>query len=134
LKETDEAILFPEEEIAGYKVRPWSLGTVVALAPSIRATIQTCQQEGITADDYEMQIQEKFADILLLNAHHVPKIIAVSLGVSEEEAAGMPFPKAATILVGILKQNAAYIKNFFARMLVEGQSLKEASSGPSKSS
>jgi hypothetical protein len=116
MSESDETVLFPEQEIEGYKVRPWSLGAVVALAPSIREVIAVCRKEGITEENYEQQVQEKIADILLQTVQHVPKIIATTLAIPEEEIVGMPFPKSAKILIGILKQNVTYIKNSFARM------------------
>lgn len=128
-KVNEEAILFPEEEIAGFKVRPWTLGSVVALAPTIQALVAMCRQHGITAENYEEKINEKFIEVILDTVPHLPKLISVTVKISIEQAEEITLPNTVKLLVGIIRQNGAYLKNAFARVGDISQTLKAASSG-----
>jgi len=131
--EPDEQILFPGVEIEGYTVRPWALAQAVALAPTLGALVDIAKASGVGeillgfmdlidpgqggAKDAFAKAQKEVIGVLpgLIPKFlpHAPKILSVSLGVSEEEVGKMDLGKATVLLLSVVSQNVDYLKNFF---------------------
>ena len=43
----DEQVLFPEAEVEGYTIRPWTLAQSVALAPTLGALVEIARGAGL---------------------------------------------------------------------------------------
>jgi hypothetical protein len=129
----DAGILFPEAEVEGYKLRPWTLAQAVALAPTLGALIGIAKESKVgevlfnfmdllesgqgDAKDAFARAQKEVAAVLpgLIPKFlpHAPRIISVSAGISEEEAGSLELGKATVLLLSIVSQNIEYLKNFF---------------------
>jgi hypothetical protein len=129
----DEKILFPEVEVEGYTIRPWTLAQAVALAPTLGDLVGIAKESGVgevlskfmdlldsgqmNAKDVFAKAQKEVAAVLpgLIPKFlpHAPKIISVSAGISEEEAGTLDLGKATVLLLSIVSQNVDYLKNFF---------------------
>ena len=51
-EKSDEQVLFPEVEIAGMKVKPWSFGALFDLSPLLGEVLDKAEERGIV-DDFE---------------------------------------------------------------------------------
>lgn len=130
---SDEQILFPDVEVEGYTIRPWTLAQAVALAPTLGALVEIAKESGVGevllgfmdlldpgqggAKDAFAKAQKDVMGVLpgLIPKFlpHAPKILSVSLGASEEEVSGMDLGKATVLLLSVVSQNVDYLKNFF---------------------
>jgi hypothetical protein len=102
-------ILFPEIEVEGVRLRPWSLGQVVDLAPVFTALSKGMKENGITLTN----IESRMDDFVLLVMPYMARIIAVSARLPEEEVRAWPLNKATMIAMSILSQNVEHLKNSF---------------------
>jgi hypothetical protein len=130
---SDEQILFPDVEVEGYTIRPWTLAQAVALAPTLGALVDIAKASGVGeallgfmdlldpaqggAKDAFAKAQKEVIGVLpglipkLLP--HAPKILSVSLGTSAEETGKMDLGKATVLLLSIVSQNVDYLKNYY---------------------
>ena len=130
---SDEQILFPDAEVEGYTIRPWTLAQAVALAPTLGSLVEIAKESGVgeviwksmdlldpargDARDASAKAQKEVLSVLpgLLPKFlpHAPKILTVSLGASEEEVGKMSLGKSTVLLLSVVSQNIEYLKNFF---------------------
>jgi hypothetical protein len=130
---SDEQILFPDVEVEGYTIRPWTLAQAVALAPTLGALVEISKESGVGevllgfmdlldpgqggAKDAFAKAQKEVISVLprLIPKFlpHAPKILSVSLEVSAEEIGKMDLGKATVLLLSVVSQNVDYLKNFF---------------------
>ncbi len=109
MEKSEIDLLFPEVEVEGVKVRPWSLGQVVDLAPVLAAIAKGMKEQGITLENIEARID----DLVLLLIPHAAKIICVSTRLKEEEIREWPINRAALVVMAIIERNVEHIKNSF---------------------
>jgi hypothetical protein len=120
----DEKILFPEVEVEGYTIRPWTLAQAVALAPTLGDLVGIAKESGVgevlskfmdLLDSGQMNAKDVFAKAQKEVAAVLPGLIPkfVSAGISEEEAGTLDLGKATVLLLSIVSQNVDYLKNFF---------------------
>lgn len=103
-----EAILFPEINVDGVKVRPWSLGVLAEVSPYISAIIETLEEKGINVEELT------FSGILKVYfaiAPHAVAVISKTVGMDEEKVAKFDMPKSVKILRVIWEQNQDSLKN-----------------------
>ena len=130
---SDEQILFPDVEVEGYTIRPWTLAQAVALAPTLGALVEIAKESGVgevllgsmdLLDPAQGGAKEAFAKaqkevmgvlpgLIPKFLPHAPKILSVSLGTSAEEVGKMGLGKATVLLLSVVSQNVDYLKNFF---------------------
>lgn len=124
---TDEQVLFPEQDIEGYKVRPWTFGQAVDLAPTLDKIVSILKQEGV--GDYVLSLASKGKDLKVEEElgmmvskisglvpkllPHAPNVVMVSLGIKEDEWRAMSLSKATALFLGICTANMEYLKNFY---------------------
>lgn len=101
--------LIPEESVAGYTVKPWTLAQVIALTEEIEAVAQDLGEKGATLDGFA----EKPMETVKMVAPHLPKFLAVTLGIPVEEAGEMPAGDAVLVALTIVRQNINHIRNLF---------------------
>ncbi len=132
----DERTLFPDSEVEGYTVRPWTLAQAVALAPTFGALIDVVEKSGVKAAlvkvldavDIEKPATEAVAQALTGSwkdiaqalvklvpqfLPHAPEILSVSLGVSKDAVGEFDLGKTTRLLKAIAVHNFEYLKNFF---------------------
>jgi hypothetical protein len=129
----DEQILFPDVEVEGYTIRPWTLAQAVALAPTLGALVEIAKASGVgevllgfmdlldpgqggAKDDFakaQKEVLSVLPGLIPKFLPHAPKILSVSLTVSEEEVGKMGLGKATVLLLSVVSQNVDYLKNFF---------------------
>ena len=130
---SDEKILFPDVEVEGYMIRPWTMAQAVALAPTLGALVEISKESGVgevllgfmdlldpaqggskeSFGKAEKEVLSVLPGLIPKFLPHAPKILSVSLAVSEEEVGKMDLGKATVLLLSIVSQNIDYLKNFF---------------------
>lgn len=105
----DGDVLFPEVQVAGYTVRPWTFGDTVALAPEFRGMIKVIREEKIGFEDLE----ERFPEVVTLLLPFGSEIVRKTLKISNEEVGKLGPDKALLVLLTIINQNLDYLKNSF---------------------
>lgn len=132
----DEQILFPGVEVAGQNVRPWVLRQTVALAPTLETLVDIVAESGVgdvlseildsididktTISSIAEVMRGRWKDIvkasprlLLKIVPLAPKILSVSLGLTEEEVGEYDNGKTVDLLKAVAVQNWDYLKNYF---------------------
>lgn len=110
-QKNEMAVLFPEMEVQGIKLRPWALGDIADLTPTFAVAARELITKGFTLNDLddEKQIME-MAFIIL---PHIPRIISVTAKMGEEEVRKWDLGKSTTVFVAIIYQNLDNLKNCF---------------------
>jgi len=116
--EIDEVkVLFPEEQVGPYTLRPWSLvqfGQAYAiLVEMLRALAPT----GLTFDNAEIFLVERWPEILPAALPFFPRLILITLGLKPEEIQAMDAGTQAALGLRIILQNRDQIKNFLTLAL-----------------
>ena len=104
----EEAILFPEIEVDGIKVKPWSLGQLADLAPTLDGVFATLEKLDVNLDNLT------FSSLMKLQfsiTPYLPKILSVTLSISEEEVREFDIGKTTRILGAIWTQNQENLGN-----------------------
>jgi len=104
--------LFPEQVIEGYKVRPWSLGTMEELAPCLERITITLLEKGVTLDNLEKEISKVVFSIL----PEVSTVLSVTLKEKVEGMKELPLSSVIALLLVIVTQNISYLKNSLSPM------------------
>jgi hypothetical protein len=107
----EEAILFPEVEVEGVKIKPWSLGTLADVSPDIDAVVETALAKGMDLTELEM------TDVMrmyLIIAPHAASVISKTTGIPLDEVNDFPPNKAVKFLQTIIAQNSDILKNALA--------------------
>ncbi|NIU83301.1 MAG: hypothetical protein GWN64_07425 [Candidatus Thorarchaeota archaeon] len=107
----EEAILFPEIEVEGVKVKPWSLGTLAEVSPDIDAVVEACINKGIDLDTLEMS---DIMRVYLIIAPHAASVISKTTGIPIAEVEEFHPNKAVRFLQTIIMQNSDILKNALA--------------------
>ena len=102
-------ILFPEKEVDGYKVRPWSLGMVEELAPCLERITLVLIKEGITLDNAEKEVLK----ITMKALPEVKTVLSITLKEDIEKVKELPMDTVVALLLTIITQNITYLKNSF---------------------
>lgn len=134
-KRLDGAVLFPEVRIEGYTVRPWTLAQFVEVSVPLEEVLDVLKKEGVSdlifglLRDSETTRKGKVSDnkpevlpvdllalapsLVLKCVRHVPRILSVTLGISEEEIGRFHLGVTTAILLAIGTQNYEFLKNYF---------------------
>lgn len=104
----DMEILFPEQEVHGYKIRPWSFGEWRRVAHEVLAIFSLAKKKGVTAENLE----ERWFDVLEIATPVIPVILMRAMRISEEEMDAWPPEKATAIIMATFKANEPLLKNF----------------------
>jgi hypothetical protein len=102
-------ILFPEVEVEGIKISPWSWGKLAIIAPYFFPVAQWMANNKITVSN----ATEHWAEIILKILPSGPEIISKTIDIPIEEVVSWPPEKGMAVLTTILLQNVKRIKNYF---------------------
>lgn len=132
----DEQILFPDVVVAGYTVRPWTLGQAVDLADALGSIVDIIGKSGVggilskilesidpedtTLSGVAKTLMSGWKDIVRAIPATVPrilpyapKILSVSLSLSVEEVSKFDLGKTTELLKVVAIQNWDYLKNYY---------------------
>lgn len=128
-EKTDQEVLFPEVEVGGVKVRPWTLKQFFGLLPVFMRMAEVLKEKGVELDQFEglkddsEGVQKLFAVLSNLSdaVPEINEVIARTIERTVEEVEKMEFDRSISIALVIIIQNAERIKNFsgLARSAVE---------------
>ena len=104
--------LFPETEVEGYKVKPWSLGTVEELTPVLERITIVLIKKGITLENAKEEIPKVTFSIL----PEVSAILSITLKEDITKVKELPLNSVITLLLTIITQNISYLKNSYSPM------------------
>jgi hypothetical protein len=110
---SDEEILFPEVEIQGIKLKPWSFGQLSRVSPALRKGAKALIDGGMTMDN----LKDHVSDVAFVLLEQGPEIISHTTGIALAEIQEWDPVKAIPVLIVIVSQNLEKIKNFFGPSL-----------------
>ncbi len=108
-RKPDVDVLFPEQKVCGYTVRPWTWGQITELGLDLAAVIDEMRKEGVKADRLDMGILAA----LLRATGATTRIVAVSIGQTEDHVKSLMPDVVARLLASIVAKNWEYLKNSF---------------------
>ncbi|MCJ7663034.1 MAG: hypothetical protein MUO24_02200 [Desulfobacterales bacterium] len=119
-EKTDEQILFPEVEVGGIKVRPWTLKQFFGLLPIFMRMAEVLKEKGVALDQFEglkddeEGVQKLFAILSNLSdaVPEINEVIARTVELPIKEVEAMEFDRSISIALMIIIQNVERIKNF----------------------
>ena len=104
----DMEVLFPEREIHGYKIKPWTFGESVAIMPELLAVVSLAKKQGINLENLE----ERWDEVIRIALPVIPVIVQKTLKVPMPEIDAWPPDKGIDIVMAIVDANKGYLKNF----------------------
>lgn len=118
MSQADEIkILFPEEQVGPYTLRPWSLVQFGQACALLMDLLKALGPAGITFENAETFLSERWPELLPLALPYFPKLIGMTLSLSEAEIEVMDAGTQAALGLRILMQNKDQIKNFLTLAL-----------------
>lgn len=128
-KKDEEQVMFPEVEVAGYKIKPWSFGTLFEISSSIEEIITKMKEREIPLPSFEEDFFglnfEKVVSIFTIASPHVLDIIARTVGTDKEEIRDLSMTDGVSLALAIYSQNMEIIKNLIAPFLKMGETEEE---------
>jgi hypothetical protein len=131
-RKPDEAVLFPEVTMDGFTVRPWTLQQAVELAPTLGSLVDIAKESGVVeflqklledvggkkgkagpVETIAGDVMAALPGIIVRVLPYSPKVLAVSLGITEEEVGKFDLAKTTRLLLLIVTFNVDYLKNSF---------------------
>lgn len=118
-KKSEEEILFSEVKIAGYKIKPWSFGTLFDISKSLEVVLDKAEEKGIIKELTESDIfrYTSIGKLFIISADEILKIISITLGVDVEKVKQLSMPEGIKVAVAIFNQNKEIIKNALVPLL-----------------
>jgi hypothetical protein len=113
-KISDENVLFPEVNIDGIIVKPWSFGILFEISSSLESILDKAEESGLVK---KMEESGGFlsytilARLFTVASPHVLKVMSITLGKSEEEIKSLDMATGIQIATTIYNQNKATISN-----------------------
>lgn len=121
-KRSDEEILFPEAEVAGIKIRPWSFGILFDIAPSLESVLSKATDKGLL-QKLEDELSNRMlnyvtiAHLFTLASSDLLDIITHTLNIPKEEIKALGMTDGMKIVSIIYSQNREIIKNALGLLL-----------------
>lgn len=112
-KKDEMEVLFPEKEICGYVIKPWTLRMAKNLYPVLLQIATQCKEHGITLDKLSTTLPGKLDILFGIAFMHGEKIIAETTGMTEEDAGNLEAEVSIKLLQEIFYQNLDALKNSF---------------------
>jgi len=106
---TEDSILFPDLDIEGFNVRPWTLGKLRKINPHLEGIFKSLEDKNIkiTLDNFG----EHLKDVYFAAVPEIISILALSLEKSEDDLEDVTIPQAIKLIYAVFKQNEESIKN-----------------------
>jgi len=124
---SDAEVLFPEREIHGLVVRPWSFGQLMQIMPAIEPVLADAKAMGVdpTKFDSEAAVADQLMGVvrLVLRAPaSVQQVLAVTLGADQlEKLNAMRADMGVDVVLAVFAQNKEHFADFFRRLMVRAE-------------
>lgn len=116
-----------EEEVLGYRVRPWTLKQLIQVMPILDRMVGELKEKNISLDSLERLIEEHgvlvLKDLLQAALPALPDFLAISLRKEKGEMEELDLGQAMQIGVKILALNVDHLKNAFSLVLGQAGTL-----------
>lgn len=116
-----------EEEVLGYRVRPWTLKQLIQVMPILDRMVGELKEKNISLDSLERLIEEHgvlvLKDLLQAALPALPDFLAISLRTEKAEMEELDLGQAMQIGVKILALNVDHLKNAFSLVLGQAGTL-----------
>jgi len=109
-KVADEIILFPEANVEGIVVKPWTFGVLLDVNPFLEAIFERIEAKGIKFDGFMLGFAE-IKELYFAAAPQLLKILAFTIGKSEDEIRNLDLKVVLRLVYVIWQQNQANLKN-----------------------
>jgi len=129
-KKSDTEVLFPETEMYGIKIRPWTYDQFISILPEVSKVAAQLKENNIRMEDLEKikdGEEEKILDFFarLLPLLPAVDIVSKTIEVDKEEVKKWEFDKTSSIFLMIIIKNASRIKNSFGLGLTAMKSMRK---------
>lgn len=115
------AALLTEEEILGYRIKPWTLKQLIQVMPILDHLAGELRAQNISLEGLERLLEQRGIMVLLtlLQAAlpQLPDFLAISLRAERAEMEELDLGQAMQIAAKILALNVAHLKNAFDLVL-----------------
>ena len=115
--------LLTEETLQGYQIKPWTVKQLLQVTPILKEIAAKLQEMGVTVERFADLVTEHgiagvagLVDIIL---PHLPRFLAVSFRMTEDETGELDLALALALAVRVLIANIEHLKNSFS--LIMGQ-------------
>jgi hypothetical protein len=119
--------LTAEEEIMGYRVKPWTLKQLIQVMPILDRLAEELQKKNISLEGLDRLIEEHgvlvLKDLLQAALPELPAFLAISLRKERGEMEELDLGQAMQIGVKILALNVDHLKNTFNLVLGQAGTL-----------
>jgi hypothetical protein len=116
--EVDEAkVLFPEEQVGPYTLRPWTLKQFGEACALLFKLLGALKPQGLTFENAEVFLVERWPELLPVALPYFPMLISLTLHLDPAEVEGLDAGTQAALGVRILLQNKDQLKNFLTLAL-----------------
>jgi len=112
-------VLFAEEQVGPYTLRPWTLQQFAQLVVVLTGLVGNFVGQGVDQDNVDDFLKNSIDNLLPLVTPIVPQVIAVTLRLPPEEVEQIEPGTQLALGLRILlnKQNQRQLKNFYAGLL-----------------
>jgi len=119
--------LTAEEEVLGYRVKPWTLKQLIQVMPILDRLAEELQKKNISFEGLDRLIEEHgvlvLKDLLQAALPELPDFLAISLRQEKGEMEELDLGQAMQIGVKILALNVDHLKNAFNLVLGQAGTL-----------
>ncbi len=119
--------LTAEEEVLGYRVKPWTLKQLIQVMPILDRLAEELQKKNISFEGLDRLIEEHgvlvLKDLLQGALPELPDFLAISLRQEKAEMEELDLGQAMQIGVKILALNVDHLKNAFNLVLGQAGTL-----------
>jgi hypothetical protein len=119
-EKNEAAILFAEDKVGPYTLKPWTLKQFQEVYPALRVIVQKLMEQGLTVENLDTFFLERGLEAMEAVLPELPQLIAATLRIDLQEAEEMDWGLAAVLGLKILLQNTGPLKNLSS--LVAGAS------------
>jgi hypothetical protein len=119
--------LTAEEEVLGYRVKPWTLKQLIQVMPILDRLAGELQKKNISLESLDRLIEEHgvlvLKDLLQAALPELPDFLAISLRQEKTEMEELDLGQAMQIGVKVLALNVEHLKNAFNLVLGQAGTL-----------
>ena len=117
----EEKKIFPEATVDGITVKPWKFGVLFQISHFLADILDKMEAKNINFGMDEMGFVPyiTIAKIFTIASDSILKIVAITLGMSEEEISNFDIEKGMEITTIIYMQNSKVIKDSISKIFVK---------------
>jgi hypothetical protein len=110
-EKSEVAVLFAEDQVGPYTIKPWTLKQFQEIYPALRVIVAKLMEQGLTVANLDTFFLERGLEAMEAVLPELPQLIAATLRLDLQEAEDMDWGLAAVVGLKILLQNTGPLKN-----------------------